>query len=237
MITWAQWGLQDAISPVMEEFIFFHDFTLIVLSFITVFVIFIIIKTLFNKLLRLNLLEGQIIECIWTLLPAVVLVQVAVPSLILLYILDEAYRSQVSLKVIGHQWFWSYEYSDHWRDTPMVEFDSYIIGGEPRVPGCDYPHASIFRLLDVDNRTTLPFRVSIRIVVRSADVLHSWTVPSLGVKVDAAPGRLNQLNFLRYRPGLYFGQCSEICGANHRFMPIRVEFIAPLDYFWWVRNS
>jgi cytochrome c oxidase subunit 2 len=92
---------------------------------------------------------------------------------------------------------------------------------------CGTHFNSLFRLLDVDNRTTLPFRVSVRIIVSSADVLHSWTVPSLGVKIDATPGRLNQLNFLRYRPGVYFGQCSEICGANHRFMPIRVEFISP----------
>lgn len=89
-----------------------------------------------------------------------------------------------------------------------------------------------FRLLDVDNKVTLPFRVAIRILVRSADVLHSWAIPSLGVKVDASPGRLNQLNFLSYRPGRFFGQCSEICGANHSFIPINVEVISPVDYFW-----
>lgn len=230
MITWAQWGLQDGISPVIEEFAFFHDFTIIVLSFITVFVFFIIVKALMNSHIRITLLEGQLIECIWTLIPAIVLVQVAIPSLILLYMLDERFRTQITLKVIGHQWYWSYEYRDLWRDTPSISFDSYMI-----------PQSSMedsgLRLLDTDNRVTLPYGVSLRIIIRSRDVLHSWTIPSLGVKVDACPGRLNQLNFLSYRPGIFFGQCSEICGANHRFIPICLEMISPVDFFWWAGSG
>lgn len=230
MITWAQWGLQDALSPVIEEFIFFHDFAIIVLTFITMFVGVVIVKTLSNKVLALNLLEGQIIESIWTLLPARILIQVAIPSLILLYILDEGFHAQVTVKAVGHQWYWSYEYSELWGDKAVVEIEAYILP-------CVNIENNGFRLLDVDNRVTLPYGVTIRILVTSRDVLHAWAVPSLGTKADASPGRLNQLNFIRYRPGVYFGQCSEICGANHRFIPICVEFISPLDYFWWCHSS
>lgn len=211
----------------MEEFIFFHDFTLIVLTFITTLVFWIICKTLINSFIRISLLEGQVIECVWTLVPAVVLIQVAIPSLILLYLLDERFNSQITLKVIGRQWYWSYEYTDFWREHPSIEFDSYMIPVNDIEPGN-------ISLLDVDNRTTLPYNLNVRILVRSRDVLHSWTVPALGVKVDACPGRLNQLSFLSYRPGIFYGQCSEICGANHRFIPICVEFVSPVDYFWWV---
>ena len=227
MISWCQWGLQDALSPVIEEFIFFHDFTLIILTFITTFVFLVICESLTNSYVCISLLEGQLIECIWTLVPAVVLIQIAIPSLILLYLLDESFRNQLTLKVTGNQWYWSYEYSDMWLNHPVLEFDSYILN-------MDSLEDRRFRLLDVDNRTTLPMGLSIRVLVTSSDVLHSWALPSLGVKVDACPGRLNQLNFIRYRPGLFYGQCSEICGANHRFMPICVEFLNFQDYFFWL---
>jgi len=227
IITWSQWGLQDAVSPVIEEFIFFHDFTLIVLTFITTLVFWVICKRLVNSYMSMSLLEGQVIECVWTLVPAVVLIQVAIPSLILLYLLDETFNTQITIKVIGSQWYWSYEYTDFWGKHPSLEFDSYMLPIREMGPRG-------IRLLDVDNRTTLPYGLNVRMLVRSSDVLHRWTVPSLGVKVDACPGRLNQLNFMRYRPGIFYGQCSEICGANHRFIPICLEFISPTDYFWWV---
>lgn len=226
MITWTQWRLQDALSPVIEEFIFFNDFTITILIFITTFVVYVLYITMLNPFIHITLLEGQIIECVWTLVPAIVLVQIAVPSLTLLYILDESSNSQITLKAIAHQWYWSYEYTDIWGGSPLILFDSYI------TPLTEMTKKT-YRLLDTDNRVTLPFNTSIRILVTSADVLHSWTIPSIGVKVDASPGRLNQLNFISYRPGLFYGQCSEICGANHRFMPISVEFISPLDFFWW----
>lgn len=165
------------------------------------------------------MLGGQIFEIIWTILPAITLVFIALPSLHLLYLLDEVNNPLVSVKTIGHQWYWSYEY----RDFIRFEFDSYIIPtNEINLNG--------FRLLDVDNRTILPYNSQIRIIVTAADVIHSWTIPSLRVKIDATPGRLNQISFLINRAGLFFGQCSEICGANHRFIPITVERISP-DYF------
>lgn len=126
---------------------------------------------------------------------------------------------------MGHQWYWSYEYSDF----PSKEFDSYIIPLEER-------NQSSVRLLEVDNFTVLPFGFQVRNLVSSADVLHSWTIPSIGVKVDAVPGRLNQLNIWFSRPGIFFGQCSEICGANHRFMPISIEAISLNDFITWLNN-
>ena len=213
----------------MEELIFLHDFINLILVFIISFVIYIMVFMLFNKFININLLESQIIERIWTIIPAVILIQIAMPSLLLLYILDESIDSSLTLKVLGHQWYWSYEYSDMWsiRDNTILEFDAYIIPSNEL-------ESNIFRLLDVDNRTIIPYNIHIRILISSADVLHSWTVPSLGVKADAIPGRLNQVKFISQRPGIFFGQCSEICGANHRFMPIVIE-IVNINYFLnWV---
>nr|AIU37379.1 cytochrome oxidase subunit II [Anopheles minimus] len=219
MATWANLGLQDSSSPLMEQLNFFHDHTLLILTMITILVGYIMSMLLFNKFTNRYLLHGQTIEIIWTVLPAIILMFIAFPSLRLLYLMDEINTPSITLKSIGHQWYWSYEYSDFLN----LEFDSYMIPtNELETNG--------FRLLDVDNRIVLPMNNQIRILVTATDVLHSWTVPSLGVKVDATPGRLNQINFLINRPGLFFGQCSEICGANHSFMPIVIESI-PMNYF------
>nr|AFE83604.1 cytochrome c oxidase subunit II [Anopheles minimus] len=219
MATWANLGLQDSSSPLMEQLNFFHDHTLLILTMITILVGYIMGMLLFNKFTNRYLLHGQTIEIIWTVLPAIILMFIAFPSLRLLYLMDEINTPSITLKSIGHQWYWSYEYSDFLN----LEFDSYMIPtSELETNG--------FRLLDVDNRIVLPMNNQIRILVTATDVLHSWTVPSLGVKVDATPGRLNQINFLINRPGLFFGQCSEICGANHSFMPIVIESI-PMNYF------
>ncbi|YP_010963480.1 cytochrome c oxidase subunit II (mitochondrion) [Anopheles gambiae] len=219
MATWANLGLQDSSSPLMEQLNFFHDHTLLILTMITILVGYIMGMLSFNKFTNRFLLHGQTIEIIWTVLPAIILIFIAFPSLRLLYLMDEINTPSITLKSIGHQWYWSYEYSDFLN----LEFDSYMVPtNELETNG--------FRLLDVDNRVVLPMNNQIRILVTATDVLHSWTVPSLGVKVDATPGRLNQLNFLINRPGLFFGQCSEICGANHSFMPIVIESI-PMNYF------
>ena len=206
-----------------------HDFINLILVFIISFVGYIIVFIIFNKYININLLESQIIERIWTIIPAIILIQIAIPSLLLLYILDESIDRSLTLKVMGHQWYWSYEYSDIWSisNNTILEFDSYII------PSNELEN-NIFRLLDVDNRTVIPFNVHVRILISSADVLHSWTVPSLGVKADAMPGRLNQLKFISQRPGIFFGQCSEICGANHRFIPIVIEIININSFLNWI---
>nr|WDD58650.1 cytochrome c oxidase subunit 2 [Anopheles funestus] len=219
MATWANLGLQDSSSPLMEQLNFFHDHTLLILTMITILVSYIMGMLMFNQFTNRYLLHGQTIEILWTVLPAIILMFIAFPSLRLLYLMDEINTPSITLKSIGHQWYWSYEYSDFMN----LEFDSYMVPtNELETNG--------FRLLDVDNRIVLPMNNQIRILVTATDVLHSWTVPSLGVKVDATPGRLNQLNFLINRPGLFFGQCSEICGANHSFMPIVIESI-PMNYF------
>ena len=214
----------------MEELIFLHDFINIILVFIIRFVGYIIVRIIFNTFINKNLLERQIIECIWTIVPAVILIQIAIPSLLLLYILDESIDSSLTIKVLGHQWYWRYEYSDFWSlrsiNMPQIEFNAYI------VPTNELSN-NIFRLLDVDNRTILPYKIHIRVLISSTDVLHAWTVPSLGVKADAVPGRLNQVKFIAQRAGIFFGQCSEICGANHSFIPIVLEIVRPTTFYNW----
>jgi len=226
MATWGHLGFQDRASPLIEQLIFFHDHTIVVLILITTLVGYIIATLFFNTLTNRFLLEGQTIEIIWTILPAVILIFIALPSLRLLYLLDEVNNPSVTIKAIGHQWYWSYEYSDFLQ----VEFDSYII------PTNELSENG-FRLLDVDNRTILPINTQIRVLIRAADVIHSWTVPALGVKADAIPGRLNQIRFLINRPGLFYGQCSEICGANHSFIPIVVESVSVNSFLSWISRA
>nr|YP_010271172.1 cytochrome c oxidase subunit II [Simocephalus serrulatus]UKB87187.1 cytochrome oxidase subunit II [Simocephalus serrulatus] len=225
MSTWGQIGLQNSASPLMEQLIFFHDHALLILILITTLVGYFMISLTANKYVNRYLLDGQMIEIIWTVLPAVILIILALPSLRLLYLIDETTEPSITLKTIGHQWYWSYEYSD-FKD---IEFDSYMIPTNSL-------EDSNFRLLEVDNRVILPYLTQIRLLVTAADVIHSWTIPSLGIKADAIPGRLNQLNILFNRPGIFYGQCSEICGANHSFMPISVEAINPQDFLSWVKS-
>nr|YP_010936417.1 cytochrome c oxidase subunit II [Curculio bimaculatus]WKW54870.1 cytochrome c oxidase subunit 2 [Curculio bimaculatus] len=225
MSTWKILMLQDSASPLMEQLMFFHDHTLLILIIITILVSQMLISMLYNSFTHRFLLEGQLIEMIWTILPAIILILIALPSLRLLYILDDVQNPMITVKAIGHQWYWSYEYSDY----KKIEFDSYMIpSNELKI--------SNFRLLDVDNRTIIPFNSQIRIIVTSTDVIHSWTIPSLGVKIDGTPGRLNQSNFNVNRTGLFYGQCSEICGANHSFMPIVIESISPNNFINWINS-
>ncbi len=223
MATWAQIGFQNSASPLIEQLIFFHDHALLILILITTLVGYFIISLVTNKFVNRYLLDGQIIEIIWTVLPAVILIILALPSLRLLYLIDETTEPRLTLKTVGHQWYWSYEYSD-FND---IEFDSYMTPTNNLQP-------QEFRLLEVDNRVILPYLTQIRLLVTAADVIHSWTIPSLGIKADAVPGRLNQLNVFFNRPGVFYGQCSEICGANHSFIPISVEAITPTDFLTWI---
>uniref|UniRef100_Q6SJM8 Cytochrome c oxidase subunit 2 n=7 Tax=Papilio TaxID=7145 RepID=Q6SJM8_PAPME len=225
MATWSNFNLQNSASPLMEQIIFFHDHTLIILIMITILVGYLMINLFFNKYINRFLLEGQMIELIWTIIPTITLIFIALPSLRLLYLLDELNNPLITLKSIGHQWYWNYEYSDF----NNIEFDSYMINYEKS-------NINNFRLLDVDNRIILPMNNQIRIMVTATDVIHSWTIPSLGVKIDANPGRLNQTNLFINRPGIFFGQCSEICGANHSFMPIMIESISIKNFINWINN-
>nr|AFQ62198.1 cytochrome c oxidase subunit II [Xyletinus sp. XYL01] len=224
MATWQMLSTQDSVSPLMEQLLFFHDHTMTILIIITILVGYMLITLFFNKFNYRLLLEGQLIELIWTILPAIILIFIALPSLRILYMLDEINNPSLTIKTVGHQWYWSYEYSDF----KNIEFDSYMIP-------VNEMSSNNFRLLDVDNRIVLPFNSKIRMVVTATDVIHSWTIPSLGVKIDATPGRLNQISFFINYPGLLFGQCSEICGANHSFMPIVIESVSSSMFLKWIK--
>lgn len=203
----------------MEELLHFHDHALIIVFLISTLVLYIIVAIVTTKLTNKFILDSQEIEIIWTLLPAIILILIALPSLRILYLIDEINDPHLTIKAIGHQWYWSYEYTDY----EDLGFDSYIIPTQDLTPGQ-------FRLLETDHRIVIPVESPIRVLVSAEDVLHSWAVPSLGVKIDAVPGRLNQTAFITSRPGVFYGQCSEICGANHSFIPIVVEAV-PLEYF------
>nr|YP_010278718.1 cytochrome c oxidase subunit II [Changbaninus pleiospicules]UKE80315.1 cytochrome c oxidase subunit II [Changbaninus pleiospicules] len=225
MATWNMLSFQDAVSPIMEQLIMFHDHTMMVLTMITIAVLYMILSLAVNKFTNRMLLEGQMIELIWTLLPAVLLIVIAMPSLKILYLLEEINKPLVTLKAIGHQWYWSYEYSD----LKKIEFDSYMKQSNSL-------ENNEYRLLESDNRIVLPFNIKTRILVTSYDVIHSWTIPALGIKVDGSPGRINQGSIMIMRPGTFYGQCSEICGANHSFMPIMMESVDMKSFNNWIKN-
>nr|YP_009560719.1 cytochrome c oxidase subunit II [Ixodes tasmani]QAB05952.1 cytochrome c oxidase subunit II [Ixodes tasmani]QAB05965.1 cytochrome c oxidase subunit II [Ixodes tasmani]QAB05978.1 cytochrome c oxidase subunit II [Ixodes tasmani] len=224
MMTWSNIMFSDSNSPIMEQMIFFHDHSMLIIIMITIITLYMIMNILSNYFSSRFLMEGQEIETIWTIIPAITLIFIAFPSLRLLYLLDESFSSSITIKVIGHQWYWSYEYSDF-----NIDFDSFMI------PSTDLK-LNNFRLLEVDNRVIIPYNLNIKFMITSADVIHSWTIPSQGIKMDAVPGRLNQFSSLSNRPGLYFGQCSEICGANHSFMPISLEVTSINNFIKWLKN-
>nr|YP_010278731.1 cytochrome c oxidase subunit II [Apachyus feae]UKE80563.1 cytochrome c oxidase subunit II [Apachyus feae] len=225
MALWSDLGFQNSAAPLMEQLIFFHDHTLFILLMITVMIGYILGSLMLNSYLNRFLLEGQSIEVVWTMIPAMILLFVAFPSLRLLYLLDEVSGPSLTLKVVGHQWYWSYEYTDF----ADIEFDSFM------VPSMDLGLEG-FRLLDVDNNTVVPVNSQVRVLVTAADVIHSWAVPAMGVKIDATPGRLNQTSFFANRAGVFYGQCSEICGANHSFMPIAIESTSLESFVSWLRS-
>nr|UPO67407.1 cytochrome c oxidase subunit II [Dryophytes andersonii] len=221
-----QLGFQDAASPIMEELLHFHDHALMAVFLISALVLYIITTLMSTKLSNTNTIDAQEIEMVWTIMPAIILIVIALPSLRILYLMDEMSNPDITVKAIGHQWYWSYEYSDF----ADLNFDSYMIPSKDLLPGQ-------FRLLEVDNRMVTPVGMATRTLITADDVLHSWAVPSLGVKTDAIPGRLSEASFLVSRPGVYYGQCSEICGANHSFMPIVVESLPIKEFLDWSSAS
>nr|WRY72411.1 cytochrome c oxidase subunit II [Eurhadina rubra] len=225
MATWSNLSFQNANSPIMEQLIMFHDHTMMIIMMITITVGYmmslIIIKMFNNRFM----MENQMIELIWTIMPAIMLIFIAMPSLKILYMLEETTKPMISIKTIGHQWYWSYEYSDF----KKIEFDSYM------KPSNEISENQ-FRLLETDNKLIIPYNVQTRMLMSSTDVLHSWTIPVLGIKVDASPGRINQGNLNMNRPGIFYGQCSEICGVNHSFMPILLESINMNTFINWIKK-
>lgn len=207
MPKWTAISFQDSTSPRIEQLLFFHDHSIIVLILITVMTIYIIISVVRAKLFNKFMIEGQEIETIWTLLPAVLLLFIAFPSIKTLYLIEDTKNPRITVKVNGHQWYWSYEYTS-FNNTEVERF---------------IERSKLRRLLKTRDFLNIPALSSIRVLVSSIDVIHSWAVPSIGVKVDALPGRLNQTFISSKRLGLFSGQCSEICGTNHSFIPILIK--------------
>jgi cytochrome c oxidase subunit 2 len=237
-----KFGFQDPVTPIMEGIIDLHNhifFYLIVIFVLVAYMFYYIIKYFFwdlyypkrrsqvltqraVMLLDNKLTHGTLLEIVWTLTPSLILVLIAVPSFALLYSMDEVLDPMLTFKAIGHQWYWAYEFTDFGSYTnndwqPIdIKFDSNMRFEDELTIG---EH----RLLQTDNPVTLPTNMHIRVIITSTDVLHSWAVPALGVKVDAVPGRLNQTFIFLKRSGTFYGQCSELCGVNHGFMPIQIN--------------
>ena len=236
-----QLGFQDPATNIMEGILKFHNDIMFYMTAVAIFVMWLLGRCLSfysydkNSSTRTsdNFTHATTVEVVWTIVPALILVLIAVPSFSLLYQMDEISDPAVTLKIAGHQWYWSYEYSDYnhlTEENSGIAFDSYMIADENLEP-------AHFRLLEVDNRIVLPINTPVRLLITSADVLHSWAVPSFGIKVDACPGRLNQTFVNIKRTGVFYGQCSELCGTNHGFMPICVEAVNLEQYTEWLQKK
>ena len=219
MIFWGIYSFQDALRVTIEQIVYFHDYLIIVILIIIAVVGYFIGFVLFTKTFSSRIVADHLVERVWTILPIIVLVFLVYPSIYLLYLIDERrVEFLCTLKVIGHQWYWRYKIDGLFN----LEIDSYIDAD------------SAVRLIDVDNRVIVPAQENIRALITSTDVLHSWALPSLGVKIDAIPGRLNQFVFMVMLNSVIHGQCSEICGVNHSFMPIVIEAVALKDLLYWL---
>nr|YP_008475271.1 cytochrome c oxidase subunit 2 [Candida gigantensis]AGS44574.1 cytochrome c oxidase subunit 2 [Candida gigantensis] len=231
------WGirLQDSATPNSEGIHELYDhimFYLCLILGLVSYVLYVIISDYRkNQFAYKYVRHGQVIEVIWTLFPAVILLLIAFPSFILLYLCDEVLTPAMTIKVIGLQWYWKYEYSD-FVDTlgETLEFESYVVPDDMLEEGG-------LRLLDTDTSIVVPVDTHIRFVVTANDVIHCFTIPSLGFKVDATPGRLNQVSALIQRTGVYYGQCSELCGVNHGMMPIKLECVSIDAFLEWIANQ
>nr|YP_010154740.1 cytochrome c oxidase subunit II [Thyreus decorus]QQX27975.1 cytochrome c oxidase subunit 2 [Thyreus decorus] len=211
MATWNNSFFQNSNSIYLDHLISFHNMTFMFMLIIISVTIYTLLDLFYNSYMNLYTLKNHMLEMIWTVLPMIVLLMICSPSLKILYFMDESmYQSCFTVKAIGHQWYWSYEYPDF----DNIEFDAYFD---------DVDENNNFRNLEVDNRVVVPYGTLHRVLASSSDVIHSWSIPCLGIKIDAIPGRLNQTIMCLFRPGLFFGQCSEICGLNHSYMPIVLE--------------
>jgi len=232
-----QLGIQDPATPSLEGMMLLHNYITFFLVVIVVFVMWMLALVIndFNEKsnpISNKFTHSSLLEIIWTIIPAIILVIIAVPSFVLLYSMDELIDPVVTLKIVGHQWYWSYEYSDYatLNGAESLNYDSYM------TPTSDLLWGSL-RTLEVDNRVVLPVNTHIRVLVTAADVIHAWAVPSFGMKIDACPGRLTQGSLFIKREGVYYGQCSEICGVNHAFMPIVVRSVSVNRFTNWITGK
>jgi cytochrome c oxidase subunit 2 len=223
-----QMGLQQAATPLMQSIDDLHDILLVICTLITLFVLGLLLYVMWRFRESKNptptrTTHNTTVEVLWTVIPVVILVLIAIPSFKLLYYSDTIPKADLTVKAIGHQWYWSYEYPDHGNFT----FDATILADDELKEGQP-------RLLEVDNRIVVPVDKVVRVQVTADDVLHAWAVPAFGVKTDGVPGRLNEVWFKAERTGVYYGQCSELCGVNHGFMPIRVDVVTAQEFNAWI---
>jgi len=227
------WGinLQRAFSPVMEDVHDFHHLLLIIIVSVTVLVLGVLAYVIVRFNAKRNPVPSRtshntLLEVVWTAVPIMILVIIAIPSLRLLYFSAKAADPEMTLKVTGHQWYWSYTYPDQ----EDMTFDSIPVAAEELKPGQP-------RLLAVDNPVVLPVDTTVQILVTADDVIHNFAVPALGLKKDAVPGRINETWVKITEPGTYYGMCSELCGVNHYFMPIQIEALSKEDYQAWTKQA
>jgi heme/copper-type cytochrome/quinol oxidase subunit 2 len=233
------WGIyfQDSATPQQEGLVELHDnimYYLVIILFGVGWIMFSIVRNFLFKKFPISykyLNHGTLIELIWTITPAIILILIAFPSFKLLYLMDEISDPSMTISAEGHQWYWSYQYSDFLNsDNDNIEFDSYII------PDSDLTEGTL-RMLEVDNRVIIPELTDIRFIITSGDVIHSFACSSLGIKGDAYPGRLNQVSVFLNREGTFYGQCSEICGILHSSMPIVIESVTLEKFLIWLREQ
>ena len=226
-----QMHMMPANSPVMEKLTSFHDLMVIIITVVSLFVLALMIYVCVRFRASANPVPSKVshntaIEIIWTLVPALILVTIAIPSLRTLYYMDRIEDADMTLKVVGYQWYWHYQYPDHGN----FEYDSRMVEEKDLVD-------KKMRLLEVDNAVVVPVGKKVRVLITGADVIHSWAMPVFGIKTDAVPGRLNETWFQALREGDYYGQCSELCGVNHGFMPIHVKVVSQEEFDLWVADA
>jgi len=223
-------GLQPAASLSAERIDSFHSLLLWIITLIALFVLGLLLYVVWRFRASKNPVptrtsHNTVIEVLWTVVPIMILVIIAIPSFKLLYYVDKTHDAELTLKAIGHQWYWSYEYPDS-----KVSFDAMVIEDADLKPGQ-------LRLLDTDNRVVLPVHTNIRLLIASTDVIHAWTVPPLGININAVPGRLNETWVNIEREGVYYGQCFQLCGINHGFMPIAIEAVSKPAFAKWLDDK
>lgn len=229
-----QMTFQKAASPMMEGIVEMHNLLLVIITAVACLVLLLLSYVIYKFRAAKNPIPSKtshhvVLEIIWTLIPVIILTVIGVPSLKLLFKLDKPQDAQITIKAIGRQWYWSYEYPTN-DPTKPIAFDSYMIEDKDLKPG-------MHRLLEVDNRVVVPVDTTVRVLVTSSDVLHSFAVPALGIKKDAVPGRINETWFHIAKEGVYYGQCSELCGVRHGFMPIAIHVVSKAQYDEWLKSK
>ncbi|MCA3245388.1 MAG: cytochrome c oxidase subunit II [Azospirillum sp.] len=226
-----QLGMQPSASPIKDFIASFHNMLLVIITLITIFVLALLLYTMVRFRASANpnpskTAHHTLLEVVWTAVPILILAVIAIPSFKLIYFADKAPDAEFTLKVTGRQWYWNYQYPDH----GDFQFDSYMVQDADLKPGQT-------RLLEVDNRVVVPVGAKIRVTLHGADVIHSWFVPALGVQKYTMPGRINEVWMMVDRPGVYYGQCNQICGINHAYMPIAIEAVDRATFDRWTAEA